>query len=248
LWSPDGKQIVWGANFSIRHAGIFRKSSDGSGSDEQLLARPNPGPDDWSQDGRFIIYDEFFDAASKADLWALPLSGDRKPILLVRTDGNDIHGQLSPDGRWLAYSSDVTRRFEIYVQPFLPDGDASSNSDRGASTAPTAERLWGTTSDTGGRWQVSTAGGVQPRWSHDGRELFYLTTDKVLMSVKVRPDRLKFEFEAARKLFTVNVRALDAWTYAVAPDGTRFLVDTTVKEPDRSLVVVLNWMAALNKR
>jgi eukaryotic-like serine/threonine-protein kinase len=240
VWSPDGKQIAWGATWSMRHAGIFRKSADGSGNDEQLLNRPNPNLDDWSRDGRFMIFDEFRDASSRGDLWALQVSGDRKPMLLVQTEGNDTQGQLSPDGRWLAYSSDLSGRAEIYVQPFLPLG--------ASSPAPIGDRSWGMSSDTGGRWQVSTAGGVQPRWSRDGRELFYLTTGKNLMSVRVGPSRIKFEFEAPRKLFATNVRALDAWEYAVAPDGTRFLVDTTVKEPDRSLVVVLNWMADLNKR
>ena len=101
----------------------------------------------------------------------------------------------------------------------------------------------------GGRWQVSTAGGVQPRWAHDGSELFYLAADKSLMSAKVKPARATFEVEPPRVMFPVAIRQYDGpAAYPVAPDNKRFLVDTAVSEADRSLVVVLNWAADLARQ
>jgi len=91
------------------------------------------------------------DATTKSDLWALPLVGDREPIPLVQTAGFEAFGQLSPDGRWLAYTSDVSGREEVYVQAF-----------------PTAQ----------GKWQVSTHGGTQPRWRQDSKEMFYVSAQR----------------------------------------------------------------------
>jgi hypothetical protein len=96
---------------------------------------------------------------------------------------------------------------------------------------------------------VSTAGGVQPRWAHDGTELFYLAADKTLMTLRIKPSRAKFEADMPRAMFTVAIRQFDGpWAYAVAPDNKRFLVDVAVSEADRSLVVVLNWAADLRPK
>jgi Tol biopolymer transport system component/aminoglycoside phosphotransferase (APT) family kinase protein len=248
VWSPDGKQLVWGASWSLEHVGIFRKSADGSGRDERIFPTNNAAPTGWSPDGRFIIYEDG-GATTRTDLWALPQSGDRKPLPLVQTEGDDVQGQVSPDGRWLAYSSNVSGRWEVYVQPFLTREEARAAPSGNPSAAGTAPRIWGLSEDSGGRWQVSTAGGVQPRWSHDGTELFYLAADRRLMSMRVTAMAGRFEAEVPRPLFAVAVRQYDGpYAYAVAPDNKRFLVDVPVSEGDRSLVVVLNWAADLRRQ
>src|SRR5262249_716558 len=131
-------------------------------------------PSDWSLDGRFIIYSQR-DSKASWDVWVLPVTGsvDAKPYPVVRTKANEIAGTLSPDGRWLAYVSDESGRYEIWVQSF---------------------------SDGGGKRQVSTGGGGGPRWRQDGRELFYYAADGKLMAAPVRNGD-SFEVGTAVPLF-----------------------------------------------
>src|SRR5262245_13062024 len=98
------------------------------------------------------------DSKNQSDLWALPLDGDRTPIPVVQSTFDDVHGQFSPDGRWIAYSSNESGRYEIYVRPF---------------------------SGSGGRWQISSAGGIYPRWRRDGKELFFIAPDNGMMAVPI---------------------------------------------------------------
>jgi Tol biopolymer transport system component len=110
-----------------------------------------------SRDGRFLLYTAK-DPETKSDLWVLPLQGDRKPISFLRTKFNEGSGQFSPDGRWLAYSSTDSGTEEVYVTHF-----------------PTGE----------GRWQVSQAGGTEPRWRRDGKEMFYINSKGVMTAVAI---------------------------------------------------------------
>ncbi len=214
IWSPDGRLIAVGT-----YSGLVQKASSGRGEAEVLVTTGALGgvPTDWSRDGRFIVY-AHQDSGSKMDLWALPLSGDREPIELVRTDGWDGQGQFSPDGRWLAYTSDVSGRVEVYVQAF-----------------PAA----------GGKWQVSASGGTQPRWRGDGKELFYIGADNQLMAATVKPGAESFDTGVQQPLFGIRVAPGDFSSFAVTPDGQRFLVNTVVNDPSQPIVVVLNWAAAL---
>ena len=123
-------------------------------------------PNGFSPDGRFLIYDDH--TTQRQDLWVLPITappnGERKPIPFVVTQADETFGQFSPDGQWIAYSSDESGRREVYVQGFAPD------------RVPAA---------AGGKWQMSTAGGDKPRWSRDGKELYYIAPDRKLMAVPV---------------------------------------------------------------
>ena len=220
FWSPDGRLIAFG---SQRHAGtqiingVFRKTSSGSGEVEMLVSgRFSTNPTDWSRDGRFIIYADQ-NPATNYDLWALSLAGDRQPILLVQTDGSDASGQVSPDARWLAYTSNVSGREEVYVQAF-----------------PTAH----------GKWQISTSGGTQPRWHRNGKELFYISADRQFTAVPVKPAVDSFEIGVHEPLFAYPGSGED-FTYDVSPDGDRFLVNTVVSDTSQPIVVVLNWRTAL---
>jgi Tol biopolymer transport system component len=242
VWSPDGSRVVFNSNRENGVYNVYQKAASGTGQEELLLqTQENKFPFDWSHDGRFLI---FVNRTSKTalDLWALPLPpgntlgkpGDAKPILLVQTPFQEWMGQVSPDGRWLAYVSDESGRPEVYVQPFSPEKAA-------ASTAAT------------GKWQVSTAGGGQPRWSSDGKELFYVTPDRKLMAVTVKPGGAGFERTTPQALFELhaNIAAtgLFLYRYAPAPDGKRFLVstDTDTASETQPLTVVVNWQAAVRK-
>jgi len=223
-WSPDGKQIIFQSNRGGAF-NIYQKLSSGAGSEERLFpSSVTVGPQDWSSDGRFLAYTAP-DAEGNRQLWVLPMLGERKPIPFAENGANNYYAQFSHDGRWIAYASNESGKYEVYVQSF-PVGN--------------------------GKWQVSTNGGVQPRWRRDGKELFYLGLDRKLMAVPVRGVST-IEFGAGVPLFearmesgtTVNAGWMQQ--YDVAPDGQRFLLDL---EPDSSaspITVVLNWTTGLKK-
>jgi Tol biopolymer transport system component len=176
-----------------------------------------------SLDGRFILY-QVFDAKTNLELWVLPVGGDRKPIPFIKTTFGVSHGQFSPDGRWVAYASNESGKWEIYVAPFPGPG---------------------------GNWKISSAGGSEPRWRRDGKELFYLAPDGVLMAVAVK-EGPTFYADMAKPLFQTRLRqhisSVDLFSYDVSPDGRRFLLNTDVGEVASSpLTVVLNWTAGLKK-
>jgi len=166
------------------------------------------------------------------DLWMFPLSGDRKPVPLLQSAFNEMHGQISPDGKWLAYFSNETGRSEVYVQPF-PQGTS--------------------------KWQVSTNGGQYPRWRHDGRELFYMSraSGGKMMAVDVKSAGSAFETGTPQELFEpayVNLPHGSGGpyhTYAVSPDGQRFLIPRPPSNDQQTtatpIVVVLNWLEGLKK-
>jgi len=190
----------------------------------------------WAPDGRLILY-EVVDPRTSNDLWVLPLSGDRKPFPLLHASFNESHGQISPDGRWLAYYSNETGRAEVYVQPF-PSG--------------------------AGKWQVSTNGGWFPRWRRDGRELFYMSqaSGGKMMSVDVTSTGLTFEAGSPKELFDspyVNLvhtgtapGASQYHAFVVSPDGQRFLIphppSIDVAALAMPIVVVENWFTELQQR
>jgi dipeptidyl aminopeptidase/acylaminoacyl peptidase len=178
-------------------------------------------PTDWSSDGRFVVYDAA-DPKTNTDVWVLPTTGDRQPFPLLQTEFNEQQGRVSPDGRWIAYTSDETGRLEVYVQSF---------------PAP------------GGKWQISTSGGADPRWRRDGPELFFISSDGKLMAVDVKVDSV-FHAGLPHQLFDARVSGLvDVRThYAVTADGRRFLVNRLSEGEGASpITVVLNWTEALRK-
>ena len=154
-------------------------------------------------------------------LWALPLTGDAKPFPVVQTTFDETQGQLSPDVRWLAYTSNESGRDEVYVRPFP---------------------------DAGGKWMVSTGGGSQPRWRRDGKELYYIAPDRKLMAVSVKLGET-FENGAATSLFQTEV-SLPSNTnrYDVTSDGQRFLVNQPAQSgKEAPFNVILNWTSTLKK-
>src|SRR5437762_1356276 len=232
VFSPDGLQLA----FASARAGaphVHVKRLDDSGPGEQLVLPSASGSvqfvTDWvdSPNGSFIIYSDAFQKTG-TDLMRLPLSGSRRPFPIVQTSGDDTDGRVSPDGKWLAYVSTESGRSEVYVRSV--DG-------------------------TGGRWPVSTGGGVSPRWRRDGRELFYLTavsalpfgetgTDGRLMAVDVTATTGRLQAGIPKPLFSVRARGSQ---YDVAADGQRFLVNTGGGPGALPITVSLNWMQALRR-
>jgi Tol biopolymer transport system component len=224
LWSRDGRSVI----FASRRSGpvnLYEKSASGAG-DEHLLAVDAGTPLSWSPDGQFLLYART-DPSTGADLWVLPATGERKPLAVVQTAMDQPGGDFSPDGRWLAYESSESGRFEVYVQTFP---------------------------EAGGKRQVSPAGGTQARWRGDGRELYYLGLDARLMAVAVTPDPegKTLDFGTPAPLFRTHLASGASVLpgrpqYAVAPDG-RFLMNTVVEDTAPSLItIVLNWTAGLQK-
>lgn len=220
IWSPDGKYIVYSA---FPKGGLYRKLSNGTGKAELLIKLTTFGvTEDWSLDGRYITYSNIDFKTSNIDIWVLPMEGDRRPFPYLQTKFNESDSQISPDGKWLAYTSNESGRSEIYVQSFPSPGN---------------------------KLQISTAGGVTPTWRKDGKELFYVSPDKKIMSVTINADSV-FEPSIPKVLFqtqiTANIESRNH--YVVTADGQRFLINTPLKEIATAPInVVVNWSATLKK-
>jgi len=233
IWSPDANRIVFRSN----HGGIYdlyQKPASGArdARDEELLLRTDGSkyPTSFSRDGRFLLYTTQEPKTEKGELWVLPLEGDKKPFLFLRTEFNDDFGRFSPNGRLVAYQSDKSGRNEIYVRTFTPDSPSAA-------------------SDTGGKWLISTAGGANPRWGEDGKELYYVGADGKLMAVDIVTNPV-FQAGVPKALFQTPLpptsAAREPW--AATPDGKRFLLLAPAGQIGQaSFTVVLNWQAALKK-
>jgi Tol biopolymer transport system component len=232
FWSPDGRSVI--CNLTRDGVqGIYQLSP--GGGDEQLLLQGTVFPSSATADGKWLFYAQSGER-TRMDLWAVPLSGVApqggrpNPHPVVNSEFDEQQPQVSPDGRWLAYMSDVTGRFEIYVRPLTADARA------GEAT------------------RVSTSGGIQPGWGRNGRELFYVnvsrgTSAAEMMTVPVQGDGKTFESGVAVSLFEVPMAPtqLIGRDYDVSPDGQRFVVGTVVGAPATPVTIVLNWPAALKK-
>ena len=221
-WSPDGSRIAFSSNRQ-GHFDIYQKDSSGAGSEELLLASDvDKYPTSYSIDGRFLLY-WANGLKTGADLWILPLSGDRKPFPFLQTESQEGNGMFSPDGRWVAYFSTESGNVELYVTPFPGPG---------------------------GKRQVSTSGANTPaKWRKDGKEIFYLAPGDKLMAAEVNGQGATLEVGAVRQLFEIR-RGGPGYVYDVTADGQRFLVNTAVeqKEPSAPITLVVNWTADLKKK
>jgi serine/threonine protein kinase len=224
-WSPDATRIAFvSTRGGLTH--LYQKSASGAGVEESLLAsRESKFAPEWSPDGRFILYGQV-NATTNVDLFFLPLSGERKPEPFLQTTFIEAQGRFSPDGRWVAYVSNETGQFEVYVQSFPP---------------------------TGAKVAISTGGGSQPKWAADGRELYYYTPERKLMAVEVSQEGPTFKVGVPRPLFDIRVGGAGvdrgfpgSGYFAAARDGKRFLIAGVAEAVERQqIIVMLNWTAAL---
>ena len=227
IWSSDGSRIAFSAGDSPDT--IYEKSASGAGEEKELLKRPGEIilPTSWSRDGRFMLYTAANVPKSGADLWVLPLEGDRKPVPLLRTEFNEANGSFSPDGRWVAYMSNETGRNEIYVRPFVSSG----------SSGPSLGE---------GKWQVSKDGGTNSKWRADGKEIIF-SFGPAMMSVDVNGSGAGFQMGTPKQLFQFPPN--NGWD--ITSDGKRFMMivapNQGVQASPTPITVVLNWQADLKK-
>jgi len=215
-WSRDG---VWIAYESPRggHFNLYRKHSDGSGAEELLLSdQPQIALTDWSRDGKFLLYSHPLSGVGIRDTWSVPLEGDRKPALVLERGGN---AKLSPDGRWLAYESAESGALQVYVVAF---GGGQ------------------------GKWQVSANGGVMPRWSKDGKELYYFDPAYNLFAVPINAAGSALQFGTPQTLVS-NWTIPSVPLYDVSPDGKKILLDRVPQQVSQSVTVVTNFAAGLKR-
>jgi len=222
IWAPDGASVIFSSPRDGLPPNLFQKSLAG-GSEERRLMHSviDSIATDCSRDGRHVVY-MTNELGTNWNIWVMPLAGNRTPQPVLRTEFNEMDGRISPDGRWLAYVSDESGQWQVYVQRFL---------------------------SSGGKWQISSAGGNQPQWSHDGKELFYIASDQKLMIVTVHPGQ-SLEPGTPKPLFQLHTPNDSLISdYDVDRDDQRFLVSTLVSdEPSPPLTVVMNWTAILETK
>jgi Tol biopolymer transport system component len=229
-WSHDGARLVYRSNPNGAGNQFVRRSAGGGGREELVLSFEaeraaqirggNIVLTDWSPDGEYILF-VVSAPDSGNDLWILPLAGDKKPFKFLATLAEEMHGNFSPDGHFVAYASNESGRFEVYVETF-----------------PRSDR----------KWPVSTKGGYEPRWRADGQEIYYLSEDRKLMAVSVGAGP---SFGVPVPLFQTRVPTgvtANRTHYVPSRDGKRFLVNTQSGDPSPNpITVVLNWQAGLKK-
>jgi eukaryotic-like serine/threonine-protein kinase len=232
-WSPEGKHIV----FQFRHADGFSLGwirPDGAGETQRILDTRNlVAPYSFFPDGRRLAYMEL-DRDNGFDLWTLPLDTSDpdhpkpgKPELFLRTAFNEIHPAVSPDGHWIAYQSNESGRYEVYVRPFPGPG---------------------------GKWQISSAGGRLPVWSRNGRELFFQNLDNRIIAADYEPKNESVVVGKARPLSDQQLHDVSGFlNYDLAPDGKRFAIMPELKAPTEEkgsvhMTFLLNFFDELRRR
>jgi eukaryotic-like serine/threonine-protein kinase len=231
VWSPDSRRLMFSGG-RPNPLDLYERNADGSGTERRVIeaaegsAGLNKYVRSWSMDGRFVLFNTGAAGSQTGnDLWMLPLADERKPRPLVQTAFVERSGRFSPDGRWVAYQSNESGRGEIYVIPFASEG---------------------------GKWQISTAGGDDPKWRRDGRELFYVSGNR-LMAAEVSANGTAFRVGSVRPLFEARFRTQPYLAFGpgsvfdVTADGQRFLANVTAdtEQAPPPITVITNWMATL---
>jgi len=232
VWSPDGSQIVYAAGGG-QSADLFRRPSSGATKEEVLFHSDSlKTPLDWSSDGRWLLYTERAKDTG-ADLWALPdpsgpVASERKPIPYLVTTFNESQAKFSPDGKWVAYSSNETGTVEAYVRPFP--------------------------SSSGGKWLVSNGGGRQVRWRPDGKELYFIAPGGALMAAEVHTTGSTFVASTPTVLFRPQILGglggapTTLWRYDISKDGQRFLINTAGDEKSSApITITTQWQELMKK-
>jgi serine/threonine protein kinase len=223
VWSPNGNTILF--NSARRgHLDIYRKAANNSGTEELLYTdESEKQPDSWSPDGKFLLY-HTFQGPQGIHIWVLPMTVSNAPVVpqrLLNANGSDLYGQFSPDGRWVLYASKESQDYEIYIAPFSRPNE---------------------------KHQVSSGGGIRPRWRRDGKEIFYHTRSGQLFSVEVRISGDTVNIGAPHALFG-GIPALNGYAWDISADGQRILAAVSPKnqKSPEPITLVQNWSAGLKK-
>ncbi|HEY1805648.1 MAG TPA: protein kinase [Terracidiphilus sp.] len=223
VWSQDGGQVFFSSNRGGQYD-IYQSAANGLGSTQVVLETKDVPKymNDLAEDGRDAIYDDGA-ATGRTELWVLPLFGERKPFPFLQGGFDARSAEFSPNGHFVAYASTETGRMEVYIQTFPQQT---------------------------GKWQISAAGGTEPMWRRDGKELYFLTPDEKLMAVDVNTTGASLQAGIPKELFQAPLVPLWYWRniYAPSADGQRFLMLTTATGAQATpITVVVNWAAAMKK-
>jgi serine/threonine protein kinase/Tol biopolymer transport system component len=220
VFSPDGLSIAYSSE-----GDLALKPTGGVGEMQYLYrSKSDKVPTDWSRDGKYLVYGDF-GSTSGRDLWVLPMTGDdKKPIPFATTEFTEQGGAFSPDGAWLAYSSNESGRFEVYIQSFPPGR---------------------------GKRQVSTQGGMLPRWNRNGKELFFMDQGGEICVAPIIHDEPTLQVGTPSILFKTKMESFSGpgHRYDVSPDGLSFIIND-VKATDfhaEPLSLIINWPSELSK-
>jgi Tol biopolymer transport system component len=231
VWAADGR-VLYQLSTGRGGAAVYARNANGAGSEDLIGSLESNEPRaasrsayvwDTSRDGQFLVY-SIIGRQGAADLWVLPLDGDRKPYPFAESPFHKTQAQISPNGRWIAYTSYDSGKDEVYVQSFPSPGS---------------------------RRQIST-GGMQPRWRRDGRELFYLGSDQSIHVLPVQTDG-PFQAGNPTALFRARILpqgSQSIWfetAYDVSPDGQRLLFAVPPDDAGPPMTVVLNWPAVMKR-
>jgi Tol biopolymer transport system component len=219
VWSPDGKSIAFMSDRK-GNQDIYLKSVAGVGAEEALLESPDSEfPSSWSPDGKFLVYNRVLAASNIPSLWILPLQGERKPFPFIETQFINTSGTFSPDGKWIAYASNESGPFQLYVVPF-----------------PNPSR----------KFQISRDGITSYSWPAKANQITYVSTEGQMFYVEVKPGKDTFEVGEPKPLFTLPGGPTAA--FAQTSDGKKFLmVSSGVQQPTRPFQLIVNWPAKLKK-
>jgi len=224
IWSADGAAIIYAARNPDGTMTVLRKASGGTGADEKLLELKTwVATRDVTRDGRYVLLSVANGGGPiGSDLALLALDGKPTLTRLVETPFTESAARFSPDGRWLAYTSNESGNHEIYVEPFPANGSKS---------------------------RVSHAGGFSPVWRGDGRELFYVTNEgTAIMAVDIAASGATLTPSTPRTLFETRMRLNRGWSFDVTRDGQRFVIPTAKPTPSPPLTVVVNWPSAIARK
>jgi len=239
VWSPDGSRVAFQSNRKGR-GDLYEKLASGVGPDVRIVTSDqDKTPTSWSANGVFLLYYSV-DPQSGDDLWVVRTKRDhgqgvdhgtepasaQAPSVLLKTPYRELAAVFSPDGRWIAYMSNESGRMEVYVRPFVDP-----------MSPPGISRV-------AGQWQISSEGGVYPRWRRDGKEIYYLNQAGDMMAATVALEAATLDAGAPVTLFQqrVAVDGVVGNVYDVAPDG-RFLVNTIIDSGVPPITLLMNWNA-----
>jgi Tol biopolymer transport system component len=214
VWSPDGSRLAFNA-MNRGKMDLFQKPVNGGAEVLLLSDTDSKAPWSWSPDNRYIVYSNVLGSASSTNLWLFPVSGDGKPIRLFSGGFTQLYGRVSPDGHWIAFSSDDSGQQQVYIASF-PDANVR-------------------------KYQVSTSMGTEPRWRGDGKEIYFLNGE-TLFAASVEVEGSGLQVGVAKPLFQFRSPGIPRSSYAVRPDGQQFLFNERV-EPTGSapITIVVNW-------
>ncbi|HYN41321.1 MAG TPA: protein kinase, partial [Thermoanaerobaculia bacterium] len=220
-WAPDSRTVYFSSNPKGRQD-VYRKAIEGAGEVELVYSgEPGSQPASVSPDGRTLLVNRSADA-TRTDIWVLSLEPKAEPKVFRQTEFAEVASSFSPDGRWVAYFSNESGEYEVYVAPFPGPGR---------------------------RWQVSTKSGAYPQWRADGREIVYIQADGQLMSAEVGAEGDSFRVGAVTPLFRLSAPSPGGPSFSLAADGSRLLVVPSTAQKAGGLVsLVLGWPSELERR